>query len=387
MALAFSFNSCSDNLREDVVNKNQESNNFASRMGKFNEADSDFQFKANRNLEKINNHFSSNSFNKSEEIDYPDYYGGAYINDAGKLVVLIKGSPNRYKKNIEDIIGNQDVEFIACKNSYKNLNSIMKKLNNYKSDPITSQNVNSKNFNMFYLDDISNSLIVYLNDDSEIKKKEFKKYVYNSNAILFKKKVGDFVYNANINPGDKISSPKGNGSMGFRAKNSAGEEGIVTAGHLIDQYQTLSYNGSPIGICTISNIVSNYDAAFIPITEPYLNLATNTISGTTNILSTATSSPGVGTLVNKVGQSTGATSGKILSTSASVTVNGFTHTNLTSTNYNSAAGDSGGIVYSYVSSTNTRYTLGIHTGEYLAEGIRYYSKASIVLSGLNVTRY
>lgn len=106
MALAFFFYSCSDNLREDVVNKNQESNNFASRMGKFNEADSDFQFKANRNLEKINNHFSSNSFNKSEEIDYPDYYGGAYINDAGKLVVLIKGSPNRYKKNIEDIIGN-----------------------------------------------------------------------------------------------------------------------------------------------------------------------------------------------------------------------------------------------------------------------------------------
>lgn len=387
LALALSFNSCSDSMREDLVTNKHELNISTLKKGESSEADSDFQMNANLSLEKINNHFSMNTLNKSDAIDYPDYYGGAYINDSGKLVVLIKGSPNRYKKNIEDIIGNQEVEFIACKNSYKDLNSIMKSLNSYKSDPSTSNNVNSKNFNLFHLDDVSNNIVVYLDDDSDAKKKDFKKSVYNSRAITFKKKIGDFVYNTTIYAGDKITSPKGAGSVGFRAKNAAGEEGIVTAGHVIDQYQTLSYNGSPIGICSVSKVVTNYDAAFIPITEPYLNVASNTITGTTNVLSTAISSPGVGTLVNKVGQKTGSTSGKILSTNASVSENGVTHQNLTSTNYTSDKGDSGGIVYSYVSSTNTRYTLGIHTGEYLAEGIRYYSKASYILSGLNITRY
>lgn len=387
LALALSFNSCSDSMREDLVTNKHELNISTLKKGESSEADSDFQMNANLSLEKINNHFSMNTLNKSDAIDYPDYYGGAYINDSGKLVVLIKGSPNRYKKNIEDIIGNQEVEFIACKNSYKNLNSIMKSLNSYKSNPPSSNSTSSKNFNLFHLDDVSNNIVVYLDNDSDANKKEFKKFVYNSNAIIFKKKVGDFVYNSTIYTGDRITSPQGAGSMGFRAKNSAGEEGIVTAGHVINQYQTLSYGGSPIGICTVSKVVATYDAAFIPITEPYLNMATNTIIGTTNVLSTATSSPGIGTLVNKVGQSTGSTSGKILSTNASVTANGITHTNLTSANYTSAAGDSGGIVYSYVSSTNTRYTLGIHTGEYLAEGIRYYSKASNILSGLNITRY
>lgn len=387
LALALLFNSCSDNLREDLVTNKQELNNSTSKKEESSEADSDFQINANLSLEKINNHFSMNTLNKSDEIDYPDYYGGAYINDSGKLVVLIKGSPNRYKKNIEDIIGNQEVEFIACKNSYKDLNSIMKSLNSYKSNPSSSNNANSKNFNFFYLDDTSNNITVYLDDDSDLKKKEFKKHVYNSKAITFKKMVGKLTFNATIYAGDLITSPKGAGSVGFRAKNSAGEEGIVTAGHVINQYQTLSYNSSPIGIYSVSKIGGYIDAAFIPITESYLNIPTNTIAGTSNVLSTATSSPGVGTVVNKVGQRTGSTSGKILNTTATGTIDGVTLTNLTTTNYSADGGDSGGIVYSYVSSTNTRYTVGVHSGDNKELGVSFFSKAQNVLTGLNVTRY
>ncbi len=388
MLLAFSIGliTCSDNIRDEVAPPIVELQVENSRkLG--TEGDSDFQQNANLNLEKINMHFSMNSLNKSDEIDYPDYYGGAYINGSGKLVVLIKGSPNRFKKNIEDIIGNQEVEFIACKNSYKDLHSIMKSLNGYKSNPSSSNNANSRNFNLFYLDDIANNITVYLDDDSELKKKDFKKHVYNSKAITFKKMVGKLTFNATIYPGDRITSPKGAGSVGFRAKNSAGEEGIVTAGHVIDQYQTLSYNGSPVGICSVSKISGYIDAAFIPITESYLNIPSNTIAGTSNILSTAISSPGVGTVVNKSGQSTGSTSGKILSTTATGTIDGVTLTNLTTANYSAQGGDSGGIVYSYVSSTNTRYTVGVHSGDNKDLGVSFFSKAQNVLTGLNVTRY
>lgn len=73
LALALLFNSCSDNLREDLVTNKQELNNSTSKKEESSEADSDFQINANLSLEKINNHFSMNTLNKSDEIDYPDY--------------------------------------------------------------------------------------------------------------------------------------------------------------------------------------------------------------------------------------------------------------------------------------------------------------------------
>lgn len=83
--------------------------------------------------------------------------------------------------------------------------------------------------------------------------------------------------------------------------------------------------------------------------------------------------------------STGHTSGKVISTNASVTIGGVTFTNLTSADYSSAPGDSGCIVYSYISSTNTRLTLGIHKA---SDGTtRYYVKANQINSALGTSRY
>lgn len=97
---ALFLSSCSDNLREDNL-ENSSTNIISMKRTSNSEADSDFQYKANLNLEKINNHFSSlNPISaKSNNFDgYPDYYGGGFINDSGRLTVLIKGSVNRYKK-------------------------------------------------------------------------------------------------------------------------------------------------------------------------------------------------------------------------------------------------------------------------------------------------
>lgn len=76
---------------------------------------------------------------------------------------------------------------------------------------------------------------------------------------------------------------------------------------------------------------------------------------------------------------------KVLSTNVTVTLDGITHTNLTSADYSSSGGDSGGIVYSYVSSTNTRYTLGIHCAA--VGSTRYYIKADEINSALGTSRY
>ena len=53
-------------------------------------------------------------------------------------------------------------------------------------------------------------------------------------------------------------------------------------------------------------------------------------------------------------------------------------------------GDSGGIVYTYFSNQNKRYTTGIVTGSIKVNGVikgGFYSKASLALSTLGLERY
>lgn len=92
------------------------------------------------------------------------------------------------------------------------------------------------------------------------------------------------------------------------------------------------------------------------------------------------------TKTDKIGASTGHTSGKITSINATITYSdGTTLTNMTEVELYSEGGDSGGIFYSYVSSTNTRYTLGILTG---GNGTTTsYSKANEINRGLGTSRY
>ncbi|HZK71903.1 MAG TPA: hypothetical protein VFD03_10390 [Clostridia bacterium] len=111
----------------------------------------------------------------------------------------------------------------------------------------------------------------------------------------------------------------------------------------------------------------------------------NVLVDSSNVLSTTISSSGVGTVINKAGKSTGYTSGTVTSTNVSVSYDGQNFNYLVAANYTSAPGDSGGIVYSYISSTNTRYTLGIHVA---SNGTtRYYCKAMHVNDALGCTRY
>lgn len=50
-------------------------------------------------------------------------------------------------------------------------------------------------------------------------------------------------------------------------------------------------------------------------------------------------------------------------------------------------GDSGGIVYTYISSKNTRLTVGIIHGFTVKDTLTIFSKANNVLKDLNIERY
>lgn len=103
-------------------------------------------------------------------------------------------------------------------------------------------------------------------------------------------------------------------------------------------------------------------------------------------LETPVFSRGIEILTEKIGFTSGHTSGRVVATDVSAdTDTGVFLTNLTEATYDSEGGDSGGIVYSYIGSTNTRLTLGIHLGRYGNNAI--YSKANEINDALNISRY
>lgn len=322
-----------------------------------------------------------NSFTISEETGekcYPEYYGGSYITDDDVLVI--------YTKDLDKItnvgINNDSIRYEKCEYSYNELLDIMEVLNEYKQQ--RPDDIISQNFNVFGLYDSLNRVVVRLDDLSEESILEFKKNVCDNEAIVFEQGNGPAELEVSVNPGSSISTSGYVGSVGYRVKKN-GVSGFVTAGHLASYGDTIYYGGTAFASCTASQQSGSVDGAFCSITNSNYSV-TNTLNGTSNTLSTVISEPGVGTVINKIGQSTNHTSGKITSTSVTVTfTSGNTITNLTEADYTSAPGDSGCVVYSYVSSSNTRYTLGIHTG---ANGSkRYYTKANQINAALGTSRY
>jgi streptogrisin B len=167
----------------------------------------------------------------------------------------------------------------------------------------------------------------------------------------------------------------------------------------MDQLNSFMINNSSgvqIGTVESHQFSGSVDAAYVRITSgtaPTNNLIN---SAGTNQLSTSTLLPGSGTVINKIGQKTGHTTGKILSTNASIAyaytpvpgTPGYantTFTNLTTADYSSAKGDSGGVVYAYYSGPNIRYTLGIHVAN--QSNTAYYVKADLIHAALGISRY
>lgn len=329
--------------------------------------------------EKLNMSFGP--IEKRKSSDYLDNYGGAYINDDGKLVIYITEEVNTNKAMFIERIGTKDVLFEPCKFSFRTLTEIIDDLNEFKMkkahEPICS------NFNVFLLDDVKNRIIVELDEHNEEQITAFRNHVLDSPAIEFVKSKGKVVKEVNVNAGARITRGLASASNGYRARLS-GQNGIITAGHFANLNQNISFGGTIFARSTRYQESGPVDASFCLITNSNYT-PTNTINTTTNTLSTTISEPGAGTVINKQGATTLHTSGRVLSTNVSVTLDGIHHTNLTSADYQSGPGDSGCVVYSYIGSTGARLTLGIHCA---AQGnTRYYIKANQINSAFGTSRY
>ncbi|WP_164123120.1 S1 family peptidase [Sphingobacterium sp. xlx-130] len=358
------------------------------------EGDASPQEVANQKLTKLIEGFGVQRNRLNKEVpDYPEYYGGAYISKEGNLTIYIFGDMQLGMQRVISAVGESKLEFKVADYSYAYLSDIMNQLNAFAAKNIKSAIV--ENISVFSLMDSENRIVMELKDIGETKINEFKASVLNSPAIIFKKSEGEPMFESSLQPGQSISSYLKVGSIGFRAKRiSDGKEGVVTAGHVIRQAEAAFYENSNsiiIGGCYKTQIEGTIDAAFVTIFNPAY-AASNLLWGTaSDLLSVSTSQPGAGTVVNKIGYVTNHTSGVILSTNASwpAPLNNNIITDMTTATYTSAKGDSGGIVYTYISATGTRPTVGIHTGSQTVGSTKtaYFTKADNILTTFGLARY
>ena len=331
----------------------------------------------------------------TDEVKYPDYYGGASINDKGRLIILVTEKPGYYKQIFRKIIGHKDLDVRKCEYSLNQLKDCMKAVDlSRDNNPECFSDIS----NLYYISDSKNKVIVTLKKFNEAGIEEFKSKVNNFKGIEFAESEGELYLAAELNPGMPIlmihPQKTGGSSMGFRDRKN-GVPGMVVSGHASLNGGNYFTDNGPVdffGTCSVPIIGGPVDCAFVPVD---VGTPSNKIFGSQNILSAQTNSPGEGTFVNFRGRYI-ANGGTIYDTGASATFKDkdnpsreYKYTNLTSVNLATPVqnGDSGGIVYSYVSSTNTRYNLGNIVGYASESGRSFYGKTSYIVSYLGVTLY
>lgn len=295
------------------------------------------------------------SFSKEEILqteDYPDSYGGSYINDDGTFVVYTTELSEKNEKRIKNIIKSDEVSIKHAINSYKLLSETMDFLNDFLSKNPDIELY--KNITAYGLCDKENHVFVELKDYNAKQIQLFKEHVLDSPVLKFKQGIE---HNAelNANPGAQVLRPNGGqSSFGYRAR-SGSQNGIMMSGHATVMNENVRIGATTIGRVIARQRSGNVDAAFVA-TNAGVN-PTRNVQGTNITLGTGVATAALGATVFQRGISTGLTSGTVVSTNVSVNVDNVPMTGLVRATYHSARGDSGGPVFS---SAAARQVLGIH---------------------------
>ena len=297
---------------------------------------------------------------KSE--DYPDYYGGAYINDEGNLVIHVLGELDKCQAEIEKVCKQKEGYVIKqARYCYKDLMKIAEDIDtlvmNEKQKEVFS------NVTGYGPSDRENLFLVELNvlDESHIK--AFKEQISDSDMIMFKKgELGE--EEVTVRPGRTITRNNTNtaSTLTIRARRNL-INGFVLSGHAARNAggngNIFRFNGVPtvqIGTVARWQVSGSVDAAFCNASSGVT--LSNLIHQNSHTLLSTTTTAGVGTTINLAGQISGIRPGQI------------THVNYRSTNatsgtlvgskasYSSHGGDSGGPIYRL--SNNQRRIVGVH---------------------------
>lgn len=194
----------------------------------------------------------------ADNIVYPNYVGGLYIDDDNEVVIQIvkEKMPSKSKadsdyKLYESILSVDETAKIKYVNySYNEIKEVIEVLEDYYSNNCEKGNIDS-----YYDDIVNNRVVVELRNYSKSEINDFKKNITDSPLIYFTKSKNITTYQTTYLPGQVILPLAC--SMGFRAK-LGNAEGFVTAGHCVTG---LNQNVSAYGVVKKYRFSGNIDAA------------------------------------------------------------------------------------------------------------------------------
>ena len=321
---------------------------------------------------------------EDDEIRYPDYYGGAYIEEAtGELIVMITEDSEYIYENI-NMCTDGEFKYEICDVSYNEMTEIIEKLSEqieYFDDlgiEITS-----------IQDDILGGVVqVGVNELTE-RKADIITEVIGCDFLQFVEGENETeVAVAGGGHGIVSTNNGASSTIGFAATRG-GVEGWVIAGHAVNAIgEGINIHGTALigtAVATAYRNDSTADAAFIRSNG--FHIPTNALARTgCYILGASTLDFPVNTVVYMLGNVSGLTSGRITSTNATTRPSDdIILLNQTRATYASVGGDSGAPILFYDGNFGGKisYTLlGIHHGTG-ASG-KYFSKYSEIVEQLGV---
>lgn len=235
--------------------------------------------KNERKGQEYNNLISS--FTKNNQIVYPEYYAGAYINEEQELVVCDCASESNrlyYSRKC----GSDDIKVELKKFSYVYLKSILEIINNAILLDQPSEMIS--NIHSISILEKENKIKVALKQNTSERQNEFYENIIFSEAIKFVEEKTKHTEDA-IGPGGEI----GGGSGAYRARNSNGHEGFVTSAHTTTLNNTITGpTGQTLGTVTERVYGGSADASFVTsngnytLTNQFQNSPINLSSQSTN---------------------------------------------------------------------------------------------------------
>ncbi|MEG0835035.1 MAG: S1 family peptidase [Christensenellaceae bacterium] len=309
-----------------------------------------------------------NSFtDQNNVISYPEYYAGAYLDTNGYLVVSVTDDSPAIMAQVQTITGNPNIIIEKKEHSYNDLLSIKDSVINYYRNNYTANVATADITKVSILDD-KNEVHVGLSSLSHASVISIAQGAFGTNTksagnserpVVFVE-TPEFASAASLYAGDGITSPLGVLSIGFPCTRYNGvttQYGFVTAAHGASTGNSISHGGTAIGKVTASKYSGTVDTAFVNVTNSSYPISMSINAGGSILSITGKTVTAVNSTVYKDGATTGFTSGKVLSTSSTITIGGHVVSDCVETTCNGAGGDSGGIFFTRPTST-TAYVLG-----------------------------
>ncbi len=338
--------------------------------------------------------------------DYPDYYAGAYIQEDGKLVVLLTEVSKTHSDSICSLTRSSDVIFKTASVPYNDLVShrddIIQTYESLKNNSLENRIADdlSTLLNSFIgigIEEQNNRIVVTLTDTSAENIDSFRKYLSSYEHIFFEQS-GGAEKHTSLSPGGGIlvydNVGDHTGSIGYRSFRPLGSRtlyGFTTAAHVVNStYPESVYTLNRVLCGNVSTLQYGVtiDAAFVQTTSDF-TVTNQTPSGKIIASSWFTSIP-EGMSVIMHGKTSGELSGVVRNNAYHFTTSdGVNLTDMLRCSYDAKFGDSGGVVFSLY---NGDYAIvGIHHGQVSAiqalNGRSIVSKAQNIDTTLNVTPY